>query len=101
MISNDKPQGKRNLEEKVLCRNCGKEGHLKPKCPELQKSNNDPKKTPESLKPENKVATTSVVEITSDDEGTWAAEEAMVDLEKDWFDEVVGELDDVKFKLIV
>ena len=57
-----------------MCWGCGEEGHLRPYCPNLKKTNKDIQKTQESLKPEAKAVTMSVVEVTSDDEGAWAAE---------------------------
>ena len=68
----------------------GGEGHLKFKCPDLWKTNNDTKKAQESSKPD-KEATVSVVEIISDEEGAWAAEEELVVAGKDWFEEVATE----------
>ena len=100
VVSKDKPQGRKNSEGKILCWNCRKEGHLKPKCPEPQKFNSDSKKASESSKSETKVATVSVVEVVSDDKGAWAAEEVSVDLGKDWFEEVVKEIIRIEFKLI-
>ena len=44
----------------------------------------------ESSKPD-KEATASVVEINSNEEGAWAAEEELVVAGKDWFEEVVAE----------
>ena len=44
VVSDDKPQGKKNSDGKILCRGCGGEGHLKFKCPDLWKTNNDMKK---------------------------------------------------------
>ena len=63
---------------------------MKYKCPDLRKTNNDAKKAQESSKPD-KEATVSVVEINSDEEGAWAAEEELVVAGKDWFKEVVEE----------
>ena len=101
VVSEDKPRGRKNSEGKILCWNCGKEGHLKLKCPELWKFkfNNNSKKASESSKPETMVATVSIVEVISDDEGAWAAEEVIVDLGKDWFEEVV-EITRFELKLI-
>ena len=101
---------KRNSDGKILCWGCGEEGHLRPYCPDPKKPNNNPKKTQESSKPKAKVATASVVEINSDDEGAWASEEVKLKVGKDWFDEIVEEellkekndnlVEDVEFKLI-
>ena len=90
VVSDDKPQGKKNLDGKILCCGCGKEGHLKHKCPEPQKTNNNMKKGPESLKFKIK-ATANVVEVTSDDEGAWVAEEQIIGSSSDWFEEAIEE----------
>ena len=99
------------MDGKILCWGCRKEGHLKYKCPEPQKTNNDTKKGLESSKSETK-ATANVVEVTSDDEGVWAAEEQIIGSGSDWFEEaieeeslkgrinVLKEAVDVEFKLI-
>ena len=83
---------------------------MRPYCPDPKKPNNNPKKTQESSKPEAKVATTSVMEINSDDKGAWASEEVKLKVGKDWFNEIVEEevlkeknndlVKDVEFKLI-
>ena len=74
-VSESKIRGKKNSEGKILCWGCGEEGHLRPYCPNPKKPNNNSQKTQESSKPEAKVATASVVEVSSDDEGAWASEE--------------------------
>ena len=111
VVSDDKPRGKKNLGGKILCWGCGKEGNLKYKCPEPQKTNNNTKKGPESSKSETK-ATANIIEVTSDDEGAWAAEEQIIGSGSDWFEEVIEEeslkgrindlkeVVDVEFKLI-
>ena len=63
---------------------------MKFKCPDLRKTNNNVKKAQESSKPD-KEATASVVEINSDEEGAWVAEEELVVAGKDWFEEVAME----------
>ena len=99
------------MDGKILCWGCGKEGHLKYKCPEPQKTNNNVKKGLESSKSETK-ATANVVEVTSDDEGVWVAEEQIIGSSSDWFKEAIKEESlkgrindlkeavDVEFKLI-
>ena len=62
-------RGKKNEDGKILCWGCGEEGHLRPYCPNLKKTSKDSQKTQESLKPDAKVATTSIVETISDDKG--------------------------------
>ena len=91
---------------------CGKEGHLRPYCPNPKKTSKDLQKTQESSKPDAKVATVSVVETVSDDEGAWAAELVEVGTRNDWFEEAIQEemlkeknddfevVADVEFKLI-
>ena len=72
-----------------MCWGCGEEGHLRPYCPNLKKSSSNTQKTQEGSKPEAKVVTTSVVEISSNDEGAWATKEVRLEVEMDWFEEVV------------
>ena len=106
-VSENKMRGKKNKDRKILFWGCGEEGHLRPYCPNPKKTNKDSKKTQESSKPNAKVATASVVEISFDDEGAWAAE--TVDVKKDWFEEVAEEellnekdnnFEELEFKLI-
>ena len=66
-----------------MCWGCGEEGHLRPKCLSLKKTNNNSQKTQESLKYDAKVVTASVVEINSDDEGAWAVEELKAEVGMD------------------
>ena len=91
VVSEGKIRGKKNSEGKILCWGCSEEGHLRPYCQNPKKPNNNSQKAQESLKPEAKVATTSVVEINSVDKGAWASEEVKLKVEKDWFEELVAE----------
>ena len=90
-VSADKPRGKKDSNGKVLCWNCGEEGHLKHKCPKPKKSKDDsaskPAEKPEAKK-EGTSAVANVAEPTSDEDGAWAAEELLIESGGDWFDEV-------------
>jgi hypothetical protein len=90
VVSANKPRGKRDINGKVLCWNCGGGDHLRNKCTEPKKSTDDTKKAAEKseTKKEGTSATANVAETVSDDEGAWAAEELFVESGGDWFDEI-------------
>jgi hypothetical protein len=110
-VSADKSGGKRDMS-KIECWNCGDLGHFSSKCKKPKKSKaTKSSETPDSKKEGTSVAV-NVAESSSDDDAAWAAEEIAgecadwfedaveavvddggVDVDSDWFDEVVAAVD--------